>query len=467
MNITKKLFLNKVNLLYSLVTIMMLSTISIIAPITTEFNILILIWAAIYFLYDFFTKKTCIKSRHKFFLLLYMIVFAIGIIINIKNNPVDNIKTFVYTGFFLFILYSYDSNKEIITAQKEIRNINNIVIFISSITSFIAIIMFIFLIEFTFNDIPQGFVYPDSPALWGLYGNPNSGGMIATLSIILTAVNIYIYKMYDLKKISSARKYYYIFNIIIQWLYLVLCNSRGATVSLLASILFIIFLKSYNKFINKLSIFKTLVISILICFVILIGYNLSVSLSRNILSYIPTFVESIKDNNENTGTPTDTEITLDREIKSGHLSTGRAEIWSYGLNTLKFNPLFGHGPGNIGLAKQKLYPNDTSKYVITNNMHNGYIQILLSNGILGMLFFGIFMVMIAKDSIIAIFNTRIDIDSNKKTFIILLLTPIIAIAINGMFENVILLTQSYMPTILWIYLGYLGLSLNNTIKNVK
>lgn len=467
MNSIKKICFNKVNLLYCLITIMMLSTIAIISPITTELNIIILIWAAIYFIYDFFSKKTCLKSKYKFFLILYMIIFAIGIVLNIKNNPIDNIKTFVYTGFFLFVLYSYDSNKEVVTAQKEIKNINSIVIFISSITSFVAIIMFVFLIEFTFNDIPQGFVYPKSPALWGLYANPNSGGMVATLSIILTIVNIYLCKLYESKKLSMAKKSYYIFNIIIQWLYLVLCNSRGAVVSLLSVILFLIFIKSYNKFITKLNLFKTLVISLIICCIAMIGYNISISISKNMLSYIPTFVESIKQDNNNSGQLGNSEITLDREIKNGHISTGRAEIWSYGLNTLKFNPLFGHGPGNIGLAKQKLYPNDTSKYVITNNMHNGYIQILLSNGVLGLLFLGVFMVLIAKDSLVILFNSKMNTDRNEKIYLILILSPILAITVNGMFENVILLTQSYITTILWIYMGYLGLYLNNIKNKVK
>ncbi|MBS5938023.1 O-antigen ligase family protein [Clostridium sp.] len=467
MNSIKKICFNKVNLLYCLITIMMLSTIAIISPITTELNIIILIWAAIYFIYDFFNKKTCLKSKYKFFLILYMIIFSIGIILNIKNNPVDNIKTFVYTGFFLFVLYSYDSNKEVVTVQKEIKNINNIVIFISSITSFVAIIMFVFLIEFTFNDIPQGFVYPKSPALWGLYANPNSGGMVATLSIILTIVNIYLCKLYESQKLSMAKKSYYIFNIIIQWLYLILCNSRGAVVSLLSVIMFLIFIKSYNKFITKLNLLKTLIISLIICCIAMFGYNISISVSKNILSYIPTFVENIKEDNTNSGQSGNNEITLEREIKNGHISTGRAEIWSYGLNTLKFSPLFGHGPGNIGLAKQKLYPSDTSKYVITNNMHNGYIQILLSNGVLGLLFFGVFMLLIAKDSLVALFNSKMNIDRTEKIYLILILSPILAIAVNGMFENVILLTQSYITTILWIYMGYLGLYLNNIKNKVK
>ena len=468
MNNIKNFLLNKVNLIYFLIMIMMLSTVTILSPYTTELNVLFLLWGGIYFIYDILNKKSCIKSKHKIYLIIYMLIFLISIIVNIKNNPVDNIKTFVYTGFFLFILYSYDADKNLKTTQKELIKFNNIVIYISSITSFIAIIMFIFLIQYTFNDITQGFVYPDSPALWGLYSNPNSGGMIATISIILSIVNISLYKIINETSHFKIRKNYYIFNIVIQYLYLVLCNSRGAVLSLLAGILFIIFYNLYIRFKNKFNIFKSIVFSILISFVVLIGSNIFISISKNVLSYIPEYVDKITSSNTTHNTGGNIEINLDREIQDGHISTGRAEIWSYGLNTLKFNPLFGHGPGNIGLAKQKLYPNDTSRYIVTNNMHNGYIQILLSNGILGILFFGIFIILIAKDSLIAIFNPNIKIDNIRRKTIILVLMPILSIAVNGVFENVILLTQSYITTILWTYIGYLGLYLTKLdSKKVK
>ncbi len=462
MNNIKKFLFTKANLLYCLVTVMMLSTIAIISPYTTELNVLLLLWGGIYFIYDFFNKKTCLNSRHKIFLIIYMIIFAISIIVNFKNNPMDNIKTFVYTGFFLFVLYSYDSKgNSVKNASNELININNIVIFISSITGLIALFMFISLIQFTYNDITQGFVYPKSPALWGLYVNPNSGGMVATLSIILTVSNIYLYKHSSKRILSKFTFSYYIFNIIIQWLYLVLCNSRGATLSLLSAILFITFYKSYNKFNLRFKVFKSVIFALLISFVVAIGYTTLNTLSKTTLAYIPQYVEKISSNsNINSDSEEDIEITLDREIQSGHISTGRAEIWSYGLNTLKLSPLFGHGPGNIGLAKQQLYPNDTSKYVTTNNMHNGYIQILLANGILGLATFSIFIILIAKDSLKVIFIRKSYIDLDERNLTVLILAPILAIAVNGMFENVILLTQSYITTLLWIYMGYLSLSID-------
>lgn len=476
MNAIKQQVLNKNNITYSLITLMMLSTISIISPITTEFNVLILLWGALYFVYDFFKDKTYYKSRYSKILIIYMIIFFISILINYKTNLIGNIKTFAYTGFFLFIVYSYKKDFDKRSIQKELYNINSIIIIVSSIVSFASILTFVFFIQFTYNDIPQGFVYPNSPALWGFYGNPNSGGMVSVISIIATTFNIYLCKVLEYKNSSVTKKIYYYFNIIVQFLYLTLCNSRGAVVSLLA---FIIFASFYLSFIffkenKKISNVKSIIIALLLSCIIFLIYNFTIPTLKKGLSYIPKTVDKlINSENSNVGiieTEGDGEvIELDRNIESGHVSTGRAEIWTYGLNTLKLNPLFGHGPDNIGLAKQKIYPNDKSRYMVTNNMHNGYLQILLSNGILGFIAFASFIILIVKDTLIALFSNRITSDKNSYILLFFITGLILSIAVNGLFENVILLTQSYITTVLWIYLSYLSRCLDKTawINGVK
>ncbi|MDB1948016.1 O-antigen ligase family protein [Clostridium tertium] len=463
MNAIKRQILNKNNIIYSLITLMMLSTISIIAPITTEFNVLILLWGALYFVYDFFKEKTYYKSRYSKILIVYMIIFFIGILINYKNNLIGNIKTFAYTGFFLFVVYSYKNDFEERYTQKELYNINSIIIIISSIVSFASLLTFIFFIQFTYNNVPQGFVYPNSPALWGFYGNPNSGGMVAVISIIATTFNIYLYKSLKDKNSSLARKIYYYLNIIVQFLYLILCNSRGAVISLLA---FIIFASFYLLFIffkedKKMANIKSIIISLLLTCIISFVYTTSIPSLKKGLAHIPKTIDKLINSEKSNVGVIETEsndevIELDRNIESGHVSTGRVEIWTYGLNTLKLNPLFGHGPDNIGLAKQKIYPNDKSRYMVTNNMHNGYLQILLSNGILGFIAFSLFIILIVKDTLFSLFSTKIISDKSSYIPLFFITGLVLSIAVNGLFENVILLTQSYITTVLWIYLSYLS-----------
>ncbi|EEH96871.1 hypothetical protein CSBG_00497 [Clostridium sp. 7_2_43FAA] len=463
MNAIKRQILNKNNIIYSLITLMMLSTISIIAPITTEFNVLILLWGALYFVYDFFKEKTYYKSRYSKILIVYMIMFFIGILINYKNNLIGNIKTFAYTGFFLFVVYSYKNDFEERYTQKELYNINSIIIIISSIVSFASLLTFIFFIQFTYNNVPQGFVYPNSPALWGFYGNPNSGGMVAVISIIATTFNIYLYKSLKDKNSSLARKIYYYLNIIVQFLYLILCNSRGAVISLLA---FIIFASFYLLFIffkedKKMANIKSIIISLLLTCIISFVYTTSIPSLKKGLAHIPKTIDKLINSEKSNVGVIETEsndevIELDRNIESGHVSTGRVEIWTYGLNTLKLNPLFGHGPDNIGLAKQKIYPNDKSRYMVTNNMHNGYLQILLSNGILGFIAFSLFIILIVKDTLFSLFSTKIISDKSSYIPLFFITGLVLSIAVNGLFENVILLTQSYITTVLWIYLSYLS-----------
>lgn len=94
--------------------------------------------------------------------------------------------------------------------------------------------------------------------------------------------------------------------------------------------------------------------------------------------------------------------------------------------------------------------------MVTNNMHNGYLQILLSNGILGFIAFSLFIILIVKDTLFSLFSTKIISDKSSYIPLFFITGLVLSIAVNGLFENVILLTQSYITTVLWIYLSYLS-----------
>lgn len=457
MNSLKKQILNKTNIIYAFITLMMLSSIAIIAPITTKFNIIILAWGALYIIHDFLKEKNFMKSRYSKYLIVYMILFLISVLINNNLNFILNMKTFGYVGLFLFVIYPYEKNHSDKIMQSELYNINTIIITISSIVGLASIITFIFLIKFTYNGIPQGFMYPNHPALWGFYSNPNSGGMVAAISMIVTFFNLYLCNKLHIKKLGKVKKAYYYFNILLQWICLILSNSRGVLFSLLAFVLFASFYLATNvlKEKKRFSKFKSIIISLLLTIIILSTFNLAVSASKLGLSYIPKFVQKlnskkIEDNSDS--------LILERDFEEGNITSGRVEIWTYGLITLKLNPLFGHGPHNIGLAKQKIYPNNKAKYMTINNTHNGYIQILLSNGILAFIAFMSFLILIIKDSVIFLFS------KNKNIFVFFIVGLLLSIAVYGIFENAILLTGSYVTTILWIYLSYLSNILDNAKK---
>ncbi|MGK0469396.1 MAG: O-antigen ligase [Clostridium sp.] len=464
MNNLKKQILNKTNIVYALITLMMLSTIAIIAPVTTQLNVVILAWGALYFMYDFVKEKNCTKSRYSKFLIIYMVLFLISIIINNNANLIGNLKTFGYTGLLLFVLYSYTKDLSEKTMQSELYNINTIIIIISSIIAFASLITFIFLIQFTYMDTPQGFVYPRHPALWGFYSNPNSGGMVAVVSLIVTFFNIYLCNKLHVKVLSKRKKYYYYSNILAQWLCLILSNSRGVLVSLEAFVLFSSFYLFFNilKEKKKFDKFKRIIISLLLTVFIFLTFNLTVSASKLGLAYIPNSIQRIF--NSEQFEIDNNSLVLERDIVEGDVTSGRMEIWKYGLITLKLNPLFGQGPKNIALAKHRLYPNNTTFYITTNNMHNGYIQILLSNGILAFIAFMGFFILIVKDSFTFLFSENIKASKNKKNFVFYIVGLILAIAVYGIFENAILLTGSYITTILWVYLSYLSKNLDNNLS---
>ena len=150
--------------------------------------------------------------------------------------------------------------------------------------------------------------------------------------------------------------------------------------------------------------------------------------------------------------PEETHVTVDREKEDGDVSTGRFLIWEAGLKALEEKPLLGWGADNIGIAKQAAYPElADSKHITTTNMHNGFLQILVANGILGFLPFFIAFILLWKDVAAGLFLRR-----KGDTAYLLMAVAAGVVVVCSMVENFILLNLSVMSVTLWFYLGQLA-----------
>ena len=83
-----------------------------------------------------------------------------------------------------------------------------------------------------------------------------------------------------------------------------------------------------------------------------------------------------------------------REILHGNVDesfgTGRLFIWKNSLEMVKERPLFGSGPDTFGYHFNAYYPGDRLE-IEYDKAHNEYLQILVCNGILGLLAYLIFV----------------------------------------------------------------------------
>lgn len=477
----KKLLLTPANVAFALVTLQVLQAAEPFYPFFVKLNFLALAWGGLCFLYDLSVRRTALKARYTLLFLLYLALYAAGMFLNRENNLVGNFKILAYAGLYLFVFYPGGGGTER-ERTAELLRYNGAVLILSFVFSAVSLGMFFLQISYVAPDgILQGF---QSPVLWGIYRNPNTGGMVAVLSVIMVFLNGALRRK-RAGKLPRALVVFYVCSLVVQYLYLLLCNSRGSLVSGLAVLFFAGAYQLYFYFRNNplrgnggLPGPAAACLALCLAACVTAGAYMGGSLVKHGLSYVPMAVEELKASGEDSSAseqppeqagaasqqeagdsrpeassqPEETHVAVDREDENGDVSTGRFLIWEAGLKALREKLLLGWGADNIGIAKQTVYPELAgSKHITTTNMHNGFLQILVANGILGFLPFFIAFILLWKDIAAGLFLRR-----RGDTAYLLMAAAAGVVVVCSMVENFILLNLSVMSVTLWFYLGQLA-----------
>ena len=153
-----------------------------------------------------------------------------------------------------------------------------------------------------------------------------------------------------------------------------------------------------------------------------------------------------------TGNPQEkNDVTFGHENKN--IDSGRFKLWKESINLFKISPFIGISNGNI-VFYSEVYSNGVLNYSYhKSDLHNGYLTILVSTGIIGFLLFGIFGFRFAKHSAQHLFL-------QKKTFrndvYPCLFAFLFAYLIYAMFEKALLYDISFMVMWFWLMMGYMS-----------
>ena len=145
------------------------------------------------------------------------------------------------------------------------------------------------------------------------------------------------------------------------------------------------------------------------------------------------------------------DVTFGHENKN--IDSGRFKLWKESINLFKISPFIGISNGNIVFYSEE-YSNGVLNYSYhKSDLHNGYLTILVSTGIIGFLLFGIFGFRFAKHSAQHLFL-------QKKTFrndvYPCLFAFLFAYLIYAMFEKALLYDISFMVMWFWLMMGYMS-----------
>ncbi|MDT2638334.1 O-antigen ligase family protein [Enterococcus dongliensis] len=411
------------------------------------------------------TKKRQLISFDSI-LLVFLFFLGVSILVNHDNYLESNIKLFVWTSLYLIGIYKFsERNYEKI---QFIDLINKILIFSFFIMSVVSFLMY--LLKFSYI-----YVYGSGPRehirigflesrLFGVFGDPNYGATMALIVLILS----FFYLIIDQTKKSLPIRVFFVFNIIIQFFIIILSGSRSALSISFVVVAWITFTYSFllisKKHIRNI-VFKIILSLTISLLMIAFYYGLQAG-TKDFLKVLPEHINyELKVTNDSNSTKEKKNLKFNREsnkqseisltrkdvAENEDISNMRFSIWKSAIEIFKSTPWIGTSPRNIIVYANKNIPTTfiAQKAIV---VHNAYINVLVSTGILGFLPFIIFLIVNGLSVLIFFFKNKEKLPNYFNSYLSILLV----LVLSGLFNNELVLVNTVGTFIFWLYLGNLN-----------
>ncbi len=416
------------------------------------------------------------KDKASIAMLCFALFYVITILINRQFLFTENVKQFVYMIVFFVLLFAPNN-----TYGSTMPVISIVILLLTLFLSFNSFVTYLLNINewYVIDTTYYIGMFRDSQ-LWGFY-NSNTCGAIAVVSILLSLYIIFREKGSS-SFIEIILSLVAIINVPLQFVVLLLSESRGAYYSFLVSITIIVFLaliKAMNgkKIGATLRFFIAIVLSILLVIVLLkVSSFLQTNKAKLCVVTKEESVDSGKDTNyENYIEEILKKYFTDNSALYGNFginsasiknsiykavgrdssgTTGRFEIWESAIMVFKEKPLFGWTHEGSLEPLNIEYENITGKSTTSitgGGVHNEYLTVLCSSGVLG------FVCFIAVIAIVLIRFLEVLFDKKEvSTELLFSFSVVVYFLVSELVESRILYTVSFYNVVFWLYFGYLN-----------
>lgn len=395
--------------------------------------------------------KLYLKTTGIYFMLGLVISYGVSTVLNYSCGGnlglISNVKAVLWMCVHFFLLYAFKPN----TKEALFREIKCTAYFITAF-NFVSVLIsyFMLLNNYSYRVLRGGKTIMFGiwwKRLWGTYTDPNHGGVVAVISILIS-----LYFVIKCKKIRT--KVFHIVNIVFSFMYITYSDSRTALVCLLTSIT----VWTALTFFYKVNMKKNTAVRIISCtmtavFVAVAGFGIVKAIKP--IGLIPRNIY-YGHLNESESDKKDDYVEIGRnesDIVEEDISNRRFSIWNSGFEMFCVSPFFGTSFRNIvDFAKE----NVPDTYIINNDlgefncMHNSLFDVVLSQGIVGILLFLMFVICVFKNC----FKYLAKKHCNSIFIQITLLSIVFAIATSSLFLSQIIYINSIGGAVFWIFLGY-------------
>ncbi len=439
-------------------------------------------FGGVYFLYRLFHFGTYKRTKGIIILCLFLVSYVVSSLFAAKYGIVSNIKAAIWMSMQFFLLYAYDSSMSTEKIKKECTILGWVVVVYTFAFSALGLVCWVF--NYYKYEVVEGvatitgFIWN---RLWGLYSDPNYG---AVFGIVSTLISV----MFFLCAKKVIIKIFLALNVVIQFFYIAFSDSRTAQIALVVTAFWsVAIMADKAKWLAKLRpLYKRGIAVVLAAFTAvlsLVAVSGAVRLGNAYLSAVknpesPLFYWMDEEKREDYFE--DNQITEDEEIKNstvgrpiedlgsegGDISNRRFAIWKSGLEIFSTSPI-------IGVSFRNMVPyaleNLPETYIVNNNqcdfgsMHNMFVDVLVSQGAVGILLLAAFMLIV----LITAFTKLFKLKGERYLFCMSLLCVIVPVFVSCFFYSEIFFINTAGSVIFWMALGYLMNMLSKPKEEVQ
>lgn len=457
MNAIKKFYSNIIcNRVYCIMLFIVLTALSaspLLQIFVGRFVKVAFVWGAFLVLRDLVRSRTLIKNRYSFWLFLFCVAYAVSILLAAPSHLTENVTQFSYMILFMILFFGNDITTAFDKKLYELILITNSYIWVTFVLVLTCLVLLLFSINFTYYHERYGYltVGLSGNRFWGLY-NPNTGSAIGIISIF------FCWMMLLIKKNTRKAKAFYIVNIVLQYIYILFTQSRTAWYTLLIFGSIILFVQLFLAFQGKFKKVWANAITIGAAVIILAaGVDALKPKTVKAISYLPSVIRQIDEIIFNKGSfsgglqPVIEERDDLYNDETKDATNGRVEIWNAAFKTFKESPVF-------GVTRECLYdrvspylPERRQQNVNVGGLHNIYITVLVSSGLVGFAIITIFVSSICRT---LLFRRNLPVTPGNLWQYLLMVIPF-AFFLMEFFESRILYRSNIFSVVFWIFTGYL------------
>ncbi|MBN1045947.1 O-antigen ligase family protein [Clostridium botulinum] len=391
-------------LLYILVSLGF-ATIFLYVPAIKKLNTVVLAWGILLILIMMF-KDYKTRKIYKFDVpIILFIIFTLALNI-FAYRTTENIKIWIVNLMIFTSLYTIDVFKSKRQNIKEMKIISYFYIVLMLPLSIVSLYVDYKKITIQATDMVFG-----TGRSFGIFVNQNALSIAAGLAVVLS---IYLMQRNNNIKMKTLL----LLNFIIQGITMVKANGRSSYLLIIAVIYLFLFIYLKNKYL------------------------------RIALLIIPFLCSSIL-------------LTFNEDRLHGFTS-GRNILWKSASFVIKDNPMIGVGNSDLLEAVRNARVVEYLPGIEYGGLHNVYLQIAATNGIISLVLMLVFLI-----SIMAFIIKKLDkLKGKEKLQMTTIASMLLGILAVNVFESNLVYIISFISIMFWIYLGYtISILDNRNISN--